>query len=136
MQAELAAGLDVLAHQVAARAALDGVVVGLLRVPQAEALVVLGGHHHVLHAGLLGQARPLARRARLGLPRVGQLLVLRDRDALAVHHPLVAAELRVQAPVDEHAEPRLVPPAHALGRVAAVCCRYSCVVIDQASMDR
>ena len=76
--------------------------------------------------GCLRPAWPTRAPARgFGLPGVGQLLVLRDGDALAVHHPLVAAELRVEAPVDEHAEARLVPPAHALrprgGDLLKVC---------------
>ena len=128
LEIELAAGLDVLAHQIASRPALDGVVVGLLRVPQAEALVVLGGHHHVLHPGLLRQGRPLAGGAVFRLPRVGQLLVLRHRDALAVHHPLVAAQLRVQSPVDEHPEARFLPPADTLGPRRGGCVKIGLFV--------
>src|SRR5262249_41445139 len=40
-------------------------------------------------------------------------LVLGEGDALAVHGPLVPAQLRVEAPMDEHTEASLVPPAHA-----------------------
>ena len=114
LEAELAAGLDVLAHEVPPGAALRGVVVRLPGVPQAEALVVLGGHDHVLHAGLSGEGGPLAGRARLGLPGVGQLLVLVEGDPLAVHHPFVPAELGVQPPMDEHAEAGFLPPLEPL----------------------
>ncbi len=115
LEPELAAGLHVLPHQVAAGTSPGGVVGGLLGVPQQEALVMLGGHNHVLHPGLPGQAGPVARATGLGLPGAGQLLVLLDGDALPVHDPLVAFKLGVEPPVHEHAEARVVPPFHATG---------------------
>src|SRR5574340_1006288 len=92
----------------------------------AESVVVLGRHHHVLHPGLGGQAGPCPRRAALRLPGPGELLVLLHRDALPVHSPLPAAELRVDAPMHEHPEPGLVPPFHApLSALPAILsCRH------------
>src|SRR5579859_594364 len=80
----------------------------------AEALMVLAGHHHVLHAGLFSELGPIACRIRLRLELLSQLLVFRNRDALHFHGPLVAAEHAIKAPVDEHAELGLTPPLDSL----------------------
>src|SRR2546425_9343529 len=42
-----------------------------------------------------------------------QLFVFAYRNAFVLHHPFVTAERAVQAPVDEHAKLRFVPPLHA-----------------------
>ena len=73
-------------------------------IEHAEAVVVLGGHDHVLHPCTLGQVRPLVR---LELRRVElrrQLRVLILGDLAHGANPLALAEQRVDAPVDEHAE--------------------------------
>ncbi len=54
-----AGGIDKLADQVAAGTLLGGAVVGELGIPMAKALVMLGGHHHVLLAGRAWQALPI-----------------------------------------------------------------------------
>jgi acetyl esterase/lipase len=61
----------------------------------------------------LGEFGPIARGVGLGLEAFGELLVLGDGDAFVLHHPLVAPEHAVEAPVDEHAEAGFVPPLHA-----------------------
>ena len=48
-----------------------------------------------------------------GLKFLGELLVFGHRNAFVFHGPFVAPERAVQAPVDEHAEARFVPPLHA-----------------------
>ena len=53
-------------HQVAAARLLGSAIVGELRFKIAEALMMLGGHHHVFLAGAFGELRPLARGVRLG----------------------------------------------------------------------
>ncbi len=53
-----AEGFDVFLDQVAPGGCLGGFVVGVLRVEEAEAVVVLGGHDGVLHAGGFGGASP------------------------------------------------------------------------------
>ena len=50
---------DKLLDDVALERRVHDVVIGLLRVPQAEAVVVLRGEHDVLHAGVLGDVDPL-----------------------------------------------------------------------------
>ena len=100
----------------------DGVV-GDLRVPQAEAVMVLGGDDDVLLAGLGGEAHPRFGVEVDGLELSGEGRVLGDGDALAVHNPLADAwhELAVppaggdsvKAPVEEEAEPCVAPPVEA-----------------------
>ena len=77
---------------------------------------MLGGHHHVLLAGALGQPRPLARGVGLGLEVLGQQLILRQRNPFVLLRPLMLADHAVEAPVNEHAELGLVPPRHPLLR--------------------
>src|SRR6266851_3048659 len=112
-QAFGAGGVDILADEIALGSLLGGAVVGELGVEVAEALVVLGRHDHVLHAGGLGEFGPGAREARLGVELFVQRQVLDDRDCLGLHGPLVPAILAIEAEVDEHAELCRVPPLHA-----------------------
>ena len=73
---------------------------------------MLRRHHHVLLPGTASQPRPIARGVRLGLELIRELFILADRDALILHHPLVATKHTVESPVNEHAELGLVPPLH------------------------
>ena len=108
-----AGGIDVLLDEVAAGALFGRAVIGEFGIEVAEALVVLGGHHHVFLAGSLGQFGPIASGVRPGLEAFGELFVLGDGNAFVLHDPLVASQDAVQAPVDEHAETGFVPPFHA-----------------------
>ena len=101
-----------LRHQVAAARLLGSAVVGELRFKIAEALVMLGGHHHVFLPGTLSQLGPLARGVRFGRKVLRQKLVLRHGNALDLHRPLVLPDDGVKPPVDEHAESCFVPPLH------------------------
>src|SRR2546428_1128392 len=74
---------------------------------------MLRGHHHVLHAGAPGQLGPRARSIRYRLELRRQLFIFGDGNAFILHHPLVTPERAVEAPVNEHAELRFVPPFHA-----------------------
>ncbi len=64
----------------------------------AKALVVLGGHHHVLLAGALGQARPVAGGVGLGVEVLGEDFVLRNGDAFDLLGPLVLADHASRGP--------------------------------------
>ena len=100
-----------------------------LGVEHGEAVVVLGGDDDVLHAGGLGQRHHIMRIEAGGLNLRRQSLVVGDRDRAVVHDPFADARNLlavpraggngVEAPVDEHAEAGVAPPAHArvpLGR--------------------
>ena len=114
------------------RCRVHDVVARDLRVEDREAVVVLGRDDDVLHTGVLGDADPLLgiEAGRVEAMRV--LLVLRDRDVRPRHDPLAdpgdpLASVRpgrhgVDAPVNEHPEPRLAPPRHA--RVALRRCFF------------
>ena len=108
-----ARGVDILPHQIPAGTLLGRAVVGQLGVEVAEALMVLGGHHHVFLPGDFSQLGPIASGIRLGLEELGLLLVFRHRNTFLFHRPFVTAEGAVQAPVDEHAEAGFMPPLHA-----------------------
>ena len=108
-----AGGVYVFGHQIATARLLGHAVVGVLGIKEAKALVVFGGHDHVLHAGLFGEFGPGAGGADFGLEAAGESFVLGDGNALQFHHPLVPADNAVEAPVHKEAEFGLVPPLHA-----------------------
>ena len=112
-QAFGASRLDVLLHQVAPAGLFRRAIIRVFRIEQAETLVVLGGHHHVLLPGAFGEPRPLPGDVRLRVEALGELHVLGKRNRLLLQHPLAAAQHAVQAPVNEHAELSLMPPLHA-----------------------
>ncbi len=121
-----AAGVGHLAHHVTAQRRGHDVEVGLVRIEEAEAVVVLGGDDQVPHAGALGEAGP-GTRVEVGRREVGaEAVVLVERDLGRGADPLgvvgaavpLAGRDGVKAPVDEHAEARLAPPVQAgIGRI-------------------
>ena len=117
-------GLHEFFHQIAAAGLLGRAVVGVLSVEKAETFMVFGGHHHVFLARLFGQPRPGARGIRLGREALRQEFVFGNRDAFLFHGPFVASQFAVQSPVNEHAEARFVPPAHAPLAVRLLALRH------------
>ena len=105
----------VLADEVAAELGAGDLVVRRLRVPHAEALVVLRGEDGVLHAGGLRGLRPGLRIEEVGIEVLHVAVVLLVRDHLLGLHPLVASGDGVEAEMDEHAEAIVLPPGEALG---------------------
>ena len=118
MQTLGAERIHVFAYQIAARGGVGALVIGVLAVEHAEALVVLGGQHRVLHAGGFGLARPCARIEQVGIKVLEVLVVLLFRYHLAGLNPLVAGGHGVQAPVDEHAEAVAGEPCGVAGSFA------------------
>ena len=102
--------LEKLAHKVAVCRCVRRLEVGGGGVEQAEAVVVLGGQHRVLHPRLSSHPRPLAHIAALGVKLVEKRQILLLRHPLDRPHPLAARGYRVQSPVDEHPEPRVAKP--------------------------
>jgi hypothetical protein len=86
------------------------VVVGLGGVPQAEAVVVLGGDAEVLHPHLLEQVEPGLGIEAGGVPALAQGGVLPAGDAAAPLVLLVPGADGVQPPVHEHPEALLEEP--------------------------
>ena len=107
-------------HQIPAAGLFGRAVIGQLGVEETEALVVLGGHDHVLLAGPASELRPVAGGVGARREAFGELFVLRYRNAFVLHHPLVPAHHAVQAPMHEHAESGVVPPFHATGLIGSV----------------
>ncbi len=106
-----AEGVHHLAEGVFAVGGVGDLVVGVLGVPQAEALVVLGGEDHVAHAGLAGGLRPFAGLEEVGVEEVEVDLVVFVGDLLIVADPLVPRRHGVESPVDEHAKTVVGEPA-------------------------
>src|SRR5579862_2369551 len=74
---------------------------------------MLGGHHHVAHAGLARQPRPCPRHIARWLKLPSQLFVFLERDVFIAHDPRFAAQNGVEAPMNEHSELCLAPPLDA-----------------------
>src|SRR5436190_21976672 len=104
---------DIFANEVAPRPLLRRAVISELRIKIAEAFVMFGGHHHVSHAGSLGELRPGPRGIWHRFEVGGEFLVLADRNAFVLHHPLVPAERAVESPMNKHSELGFMPPLHA-----------------------
>ena len=112
--AGFAARVHVFAHDVTAERRVGYLVVRGLRVPHAEALMVLRGQDHVLHAGRLGPRHPLLGVVAVWVEalHVSGFVVFRP-DVLVALHPFVPSQRRIESEVDEHSKPGLCPPCHA-----------------------
>ena len=108
-----AGSFHILPDQVPAGTLFGGTIICGFRIEMAEALVMFGGHHHVAHAGFASDFGPFARRVRLRLELLGEGLVFGNRDAFVFHHPFVAGQKAIKAPMNEHAESGFMPPFHA-----------------------
>ena len=95
---------------VAAQRRVHDVVVGLFRVEHAEAVVMLGDQHQVLHPRLPGDPDPRVgvEAGRVEMPV--ELVILLDGH-LGSPRPADLGSLEAhRAPMYEHAEPRVAPP--------------------------
>ncbi len=79
-------------------------VVGERRIPETEAIMVLGGDHEVLHAGIGRGLRPGVRVVEVGVEVAEVGVVDLIRDLLALLDPLVARGEGIDAPMDEQAK--------------------------------
>ena len=106
-----AAALHVAAHQVAPGGGVHHgeIADGMRAVEQAEAVVVAGGEHHVLHACVPGQLRKRGAVEALRGELRGKPCVVILVDGLVEHGPLAAAQHGIQAVVQEHAELQAAP---------------------------
>ena len=89
--------------------------IGVLGVPHAEAFVVFCGDNHILYAGRLCISRPLLGVVQVGIKVLEIAVVIFVAYSLILLYPLVPCGQAVQPPMDEHAEPVVRPPGHALG---------------------
>ena len=74
---------------------------------------MLGGHHHVAHAGSARDLGPIAGGKGLGFELLCERSVFGNRYAFILHDPLMTAKHTVKPPVNEHAKAGFVPPLHA-----------------------
>ena len=116
-----AAGAERIHHrpdQVSPGGRVGGLVVGQRAVPQAEAVVMLGSRHEVLHAGAGGSLGPTIRVVQVGIEIVQVAFVVADRDFLLLHYPFVARRQGIQSPVNEQAEAVVYEPAGVAGTLS------------------
>src|SRR5262249_49534502 len=110
--------------EVAAGALFRSAIICQFRVPHAEALMMLRGHHHVLLSRPARQSCPVAGCVRFGCEMLCENFILSNRNAFVLHCPFVLADHTVESPVDEHAEARLMPPLHAARAVSLNLCSF------------
>ena len=102
----------VFGHQVTSARLFGRAIVGQLGLKIAKALVMLGGHYHILLAGAFRELGPLPRGVGLGIEMLCEPLILSDGNSLHLHRPLVLTNKRIKSKMDEHAESSFVPPLH------------------------
>ena len=112
--------VQVLPHQVPAAFGVGGLEVRQGAVEKAEAIVMLGGEHGVLHAGLLGRLRPLPGVVVHGVKLLEILQVLLLGHFLGAPDPFAPGGEGVDAPVEEHTEAGLLIPLHSFFVLFAV----------------
>ena len=86
--------------------------------------MMFGGDHHVSHARLLGDLRPLVGVELDGIEAFGEFCVFQEGNPILAHNPLAnlghllslpgTGGHGVESPVDEHAEASFTPPRQAL----------------------
>ncbi len=72
--------------------------------------MVFAGDGDVFHPGSLSERYEFLRAKAHGVKLWRELLVLRHRDVLSLHHPLAAGRHAVDSPVDKHAELGVLEP--------------------------
>jgi len=107
-------GVEIFPHQIPA-AGGHRRVIGQFRVEQAEAVVVLGGEHGILHSGPFGGFGPFFRVVFRRVKGVEVGLVLFVGHPLVLLDPFPPGGDGVQPPVDEHSEPGPREPICAVG---------------------
>jgi len=102
-------------QEVAAEGGVGHLVIGVFRVPEAEALVMFGSDDRIFHAGCFRHPSPLAGIEEVGVEVVKIFLVLLVGQTLVIFYPFVAGGKSVKAKVDEQAEAGVGPPFEACG---------------------
>ena len=104
-QTGLPGGVQEFPDEIPVRGAVGGLETGVRAVEQAEAVVVLGGEHGVLHPRPLGRRHPRAYITVPGVELGHEGVVLPVGDSLHAAHPLPPGGDGVQPPVQKQAEP-------------------------------
>ena len=103
-----------LPHEIAAAGRVRALVVCQLGIEQAEAVVMLRRQHDILHPGAFSPPRPVSGVISLRGKFLHVTLVFLRRHPRAAHVPFAAPGDRVEPPVQEHPEPRLLKPLYPL----------------------
>ncbi len=75
--------------------------------------MVLGCQDSVLHPGVFGDSGPFSWVVIIRVELIKKLLVILDTDPLLVANPFSSCGDRVQTPVNEHSESRVLEPLDA-----------------------
>jgi hypothetical protein len=105
----LAARFGKLLRHVPPEGAVHDVVVGLLCIPEAEAIVVFGQQHDVSGSCLLHDSDPLAGVELVGIPLLVEAVVLVDGGRIAARPADFPPGQCHWPPADEHPEAQILP---------------------------
>ena len=108
-------GVHIFPDKIPAGGGVGALIVGVLGIKHAESLVMLGGHHRVLHAGGLGLPGPFPGVVEIGVKIAEIFLVFFLADLFVGLDPLVPGRHGIQAPVDEHTEAVVAEPGGVAG---------------------
>ena len=106
--------LDVFAHGILPIRRVRDLVVREVAVEHAEAIMVARREDGVLHARALREPRPFARIVVRRIEHLDKRFVFARLPRVVRIRPLAAPRDRVDAPVDEHPETRLIEPCSAI----------------------
>ena len=101
---------EIFADEIPARGRIGGFVIGVCGVKQAEALMVFGSQHGVLHAGFPCHARPQTRIVVYRIKGMKIFFILRPGDFVDTGIPFPSGRNSVESPVDKQAETGLLKP--------------------------
>src|SRR5690242_13259147 len=92
------------AQEVATSRGIGGFVIGKLRIPEAEALVVLRCDDGITHTSFPGLTGPGDRVVKIRIEVIKITLIVLICELLTILYPFVAGGKRVQPPVNKKAE--------------------------------
>jgi len=102
--------LHIFTNQIPAKGCVHNIVVGVLGIKEAEALVMLGGKHRILHSCGLSLSCPLACIKKIGVKALKIALVDILANTLIALYPFVPCRQSIKTEVDKHSKPVINEP--------------------------
>ena len=102
--------IDHFPQQITSAFRIRNLVIGIFRIPHAEAFMMLCGNDEIFHSGFTRRLRPLLRIEEIRIEVIKVFLVILVGDFLVMSDPFVTCRHGVEPPVNEHAESVLDEP--------------------------
>ena len=96
--------IAVFTNQVTPERSIRNLIVRILRVPEAESLMMFCGQNRILHPRLLCLIRPFVRVKKIGIEMIEIFLIRFIGNPFEVTHPFLSRRRRIKPEVKEHPE--------------------------------